>query len=85
MKTIIIIAIVAILGILGYFLIPCNKWDNVFPKNPPARTLSNPDAKTLLNISVFAGLLIVRLRVGHARHQSRTLRLRVAHKCAWAL
>ena len=34
MKTTIIIAIVAILGILGYFLIPCNKWDNVFPKNP---------------------------------------------------
>jgi hypothetical protein len=34
MKTTIIVAIVAILGILGYFLIPCNKWDNVFPKNP---------------------------------------------------
>ena len=34
MKTAIIITIVAILGILGYFLLPCNKWDNVFPKNP---------------------------------------------------
>ena len=34
MKTAIIITIVAILGILGYFLLPCNKWGNVFPKNP---------------------------------------------------
>ena len=34
MKTAIIIAIVAILGILGYFLLPCNKWDKTFAKNP---------------------------------------------------
>lgn len=34
MKTVIIIAIVAILGILGYFLLPCNKWDKTFAKNP---------------------------------------------------
>ncbi len=34
MKTAIIIAIVLILGILGYFLIPCNKWDKTFAKNP---------------------------------------------------
>ena len=34
MKTAVILAIIAIFGILGYFIFPCNKWDNVFPKNP---------------------------------------------------
>ena len=34
MKTAIIIAIVAILGILGYFLLPCNKWDKTFAHDP---------------------------------------------------
>ena len=34
MKWTIILIIIAVLGILGYLLFPCNKWDNVFPKNP---------------------------------------------------
>ena len=34
MKWVILIAIIIVLGILGYFIVPCNKWDNVFPKNP---------------------------------------------------
>ncbi len=34
MKTAIIIAIVAILGIFGYFLVAPNKWDKTFAKNP---------------------------------------------------
>ncbi len=34
MKWVILIAIIVVLGILGYFIVPCNKWDNVFPKNP---------------------------------------------------
>ncbi len=34
MKWVILIAIIVVLGVLGYFIVPCNKWDNVFPKNP---------------------------------------------------
>ncbi len=34
MKWVILIAIIIVLGVLGYFIVPCNKWDNVFPKNP---------------------------------------------------
>ena len=38
MRWTIVLAIIIILGILGYFLCPCNKWDNVFPKNPEVIT-----------------------------------------------
>lgn len=38
MKWAIVLAIIVILGVLGYFLFPCNKWDNVFPKNPEVIT-----------------------------------------------
>ena len=34
MKWSILLAIIIVFGILGCFFISCNKWDNVFPKNP---------------------------------------------------
>ena len=34
MKWTILLAIIIAFGILGCFFISCNKWDNVFPKNP---------------------------------------------------
>ena len=37
MKWSILITII-ILGIIGYFIIRCDKWDNVFPKNPTVIT-----------------------------------------------
>lgn len=34
MKWTILLLFIVVFGILGYFLISCNKWDNVFPQNP---------------------------------------------------
>ena len=38
MKWTILLAIIVVLGVLGYCFFPCNKWDNVFPKNPEVIT-----------------------------------------------
>ena len=34
MKWIFLSGIIIVIGIIGYFLVPCNRWDNVFPRNP---------------------------------------------------
>ena len=34
MKWIFLSGIIIVIGIIGYFCFPCNKWDNVFPRNP---------------------------------------------------
>ncbi|MBR1380192.1 MAG: alpha/beta hydrolase [Alphaproteobacteria bacterium] len=38
MRLIIVILLLVICGILGYILVPCNRWDKVFPKNPDVLT-----------------------------------------------
>ena len=38
MKWTILIAIIILFGIIGCFFVPCNRWDNVFPKNPDVVT-----------------------------------------------
>lgn len=35
---ILFVIIVVLLGLLGYLFVPCNRWDNVFPKNPDVVT-----------------------------------------------
>lgn len=34
MKWIFLSGIIIVIGIIGYFFVPCNRWDNVFPRNP---------------------------------------------------
>ena len=38
MKWTILIAIIILFGIIGCLFVPCNRWDNVFPKNPDVVT-----------------------------------------------